>query len=160
MSAPAPRLAPLQAQSEPLVLVQALRALASLLVLVLVGHTLGFVLKIFVADGSGERLTFAWPGGFGVDLFFCISGFIMVVSSHRLFGAPHARVTFLTRRALRLVPLYWIATLCFLPILLFGSKGYTGSLWQAILTSLFFLPYPTYGVDGAVVFPIHTLGWS
>lgn len=158
MSAPATGLAPHQAKSEPLVLVQALRALAALLVLV--GHIQGFVLKTFVADGSGQRLTFAWPGGFGVDLFFCISGFIMVVSSRRMFETPNARINFLTRRALRLVPLYWIATLCFLPILLFGSKGYTGSVWQAILTSMFFLPYPTYGVDGAAVFPIHTLGWS
>ena len=42
----------------------------------------------------------------GVDIFFVISGFIMVATSQRL--GPR---TFLLRRLIRIIPLYWIATL-------------------------------------------------
>ena len=145
------------AKVEPLVLVQVLRALAALLVLA--GHTQGMV--VANAKTRGETLTgLAFPGGFGVDLFFCISGFIMVVSSKHLFGAADARATFIVRRATRLVPLYWIATLCILPLLIYGSRPYAGDLKAALATSLLFWPYPTYGFQGDAVFPLHTLGWS
>jgi exopolysaccharide production protein ExoZ len=142
---------------EPLVLVQSLRALAALLVLA--GHTQGMV--VANAKARGETLTaLAFPGGFGVDLFFCISGFIMVVSSKYLFGAADSRSTFIVRRATRLVPLYWIATLGMLPLLIYGSHPYGGDLKAALATSLLFWPYPTYGFQGDAVFPVHTLGWS
>ena len=141
----------------PLVLVQVLRACAALLVLA--GHTQGAV--IAAAKLRGELLTpLVFPGGFGVDLFFCISGFIMVVSSRRLFETSGARSTFLTRRAIRLIPLYWIATLALLPMLVYGHHPYAGDLKSALASSLFFLPYPTYGFEGDAVFPVHTLGWS
>lgn len=145
------------ARTEQLVLIQVLRALAALLVLA--GHVQGAV--VAEAAQRGEVLRkLAFPGGFGVDLFFCISGFIMVVSSQRLFGTPGAWSTFLGRRVRRLVPLYWIATLALLPALLFGRRPYTGDLPQALASSLLFWPYPTYGVEGEAVFPLHTLGWS
>ena len=141
----------------PLVLVQVLRACAALLVLA--GHTQGAV--IAAAKARGEVLMpLVFPGGFGVDLFFCISGFIMVVSSRRLFESAGARSTFLARRAVRLIPLYWIATLTLLPMLIYGHHRYAGDLKAALASSLFFLPYPTYGFEGDAVFPVHTLGWS
>lgn len=44
----------------------------------------------------------------GVDLFFCISGFIMTkTTAHRSIGVG----SFLKKRALRVYPLYWLATL-------------------------------------------------
>jgi exopolysaccharide production protein ExoZ len=48
--------------------------------------------------------------GFGVDIFFVISGFIMVYTSVDLFGRPGAWRIFLTRRLTRIVPLYWLLT--------------------------------------------------
>ena len=52
-----------------------------------------------------------WPdltlGSFGVDMFFVISGFIMVYSSSRLFAVDGAAWLFLIRRIIRIVPLYW-----------------------------------------------------
>ena len=45
-----------------------------------------------------------------VDLFFVISGFIMVYTAGKLFGQPGAAVQFLSRRLLRIVPLYWALT--------------------------------------------------
>ena len=49
-------------------------------------------------------------GNFGVDLFFVISGFVMVYASEALFGQPGASRKFVIRRLIRIVPLYWIAT--------------------------------------------------
>ncbi len=145
-------------QSHPLVLVQVLRAIAA--ILVLAGHTQAEVLRAAAASGQDLLRIPLPPGGFGVDLFFCISGFIMVVSSARLFERPLARRQFLLRRAIRLVPLYWLVTLCYMPILMLGSRGYEGNLSQALLASLAFIPYPTYGAEGGLVFPLYTLGWS
>lgn len=44
----------------------------------------------------------------GVDVFFVISGFVMVYSQ---LHAPKTAVDFLTGRLIRIVPLYWILTL-------------------------------------------------
>lgn len=146
-----------EGSTKPLVYVQFLRGLAAFLVLA--GHTQGLV--GLSASRAGENIAgFRFPGGFGVDLFFCISGFIMVISSRALFGASGSRIEFLRRRAIRLVPLYWIATLLFVAMLVFGRRGYDGDLVVAVLTSLLFIPYPTYGVDQGMVFPLHNLGWS
>jgi peptidoglycan/LPS O-acetylase OafA/YrhL len=46
-----------------------------------------------------------------VDLFFVISGFIMVYSSEDLFGKTGAWKAFLARRLARIVPLYWLPQL-------------------------------------------------
>jgi peptidoglycan/LPS O-acetylase OafA/YrhL len=145
--------------SRSLVLVQVLRAIAA--TLVLVGHSLSEARQVAVSSGARVPVIAQFPGGFGVDLFFVISGFIMVVSSDPLFGTAPARRVFLTRRAIRLVPLYWVVTLAFVPILLAGSRGYDGNLCKALVTSLGFIPYPTYGIDGSNnVYPLYSLGWT
>ena len=43
-------------------------------------------------------------GAFGVELFFCISGFIMMHVTEK--NTEH----FIIKRAIRIVPLYWLAT--------------------------------------------------
>jgi peptidoglycan/LPS O-acetylase OafA/YrhL len=145
-------------RTEPLVLVQGLRAIAALLVLV--GHTQGQVITTAAQTGHRLEAVASIPGGFGVDLFFAISGFIMVVSSQRLFGREDARRAFLLRRAFRLVPLYWIATLCYLPLLVLGARGYHGDLLLALGTSLAFIPFPAHDLGPSEIYPIYTLGWS
>ena len=142
-------------KSQPLVLVQALRAVAALLVLI--GHVQGHVVGTAAASGVALRPVPFIAGGFGVDLFFAISGFIMVVSSSRLFDAPGARSTFLLRRAFRLIPLYWFATLAYVALVLVGSHAVPRDFALAAAASLAFFPYAS---DGADVFPVFTLGWS
>src|SRR5436190_24021295 len=44
-------------------------------------------------------------GHFGVDLFFIVSGFIMT------YVTEHTFERFLLKRAVRIVPLYWLGTL-------------------------------------------------
>src|SRR5690349_18185797 len=53
-------------------------------------------------------------GSAGVDLFFVISGYIMVYASARLFGTRDGPRTFGTRRLIRIVPLYWLVTSAYL----------------------------------------------
>ncbi len=50
-------------------------------------------------------------GHLGVSAFFVLSGFIMMRQSAANFGSPTSPITFAWHRTLRIVPLYWIATL-------------------------------------------------
>ena len=47
-------------------------------------------------------------GAAGVDIFFVISGLIMIYTGHRDLGRPGAVLQFLARRAIRIVPMYWL----------------------------------------------------
>jgi exopolysaccharide production protein ExoZ len=85
-----------------LVSIQAVRAIASLLVFW--GHAINAVNLEVAAEFPPLY------GQFGVDLFFVISGFVMVYASERLFGRAGAPITFFTRRLARIVPLYWATT--------------------------------------------------
>ena len=58
----------------------------------------------------------------GVDLFFVISGFIMVVSCWPEFGKPYAPRRFIVRRLVRIVPLYWLATLFMMVVVCYGQE--------------------------------------
>jgi peptidoglycan/LPS O-acetylase OafA/YrhL len=87
--------------------IQALRGAAVLLVLarhilVMEGHY-----------GGGKRLLpdVLKVGDSGVDIFFVISGFVMVVISRGQFRMTGALGAFLYRRVIRIYPLYWLYSL-------------------------------------------------
>ncbi|MBE0583986.1 MAG: acyltransferase, partial [Desulfofustis sp.] len=61
-------------------------------------------------------------GASGVDLFFVISGFIMIYTSYDAFLQPRASLTFIRRRAIRIIPLYWLYTTVVV-LLLAGAPG-------------------------------------
>jgi exopolysaccharide production protein ExoZ len=127
--------------------IQTLRALAALLV-------------VFVHVGAishlalGETLRF---GHSGVDLFFVISGFVMVYTYAQRPLSPGG---FLLNRVIRVVPLYWTFT-----ILLFVVAVVSGyPLMQAsrpttiqFLQSLVFVPFRQ---ASGVVEPLYFLGWT
>ena len=148
---------PASRSGERLPWVQVLRGVAALLVLA--GHAQGVLLEAAARQGVALQRWPLPPGGFGVDLFFCISGFIMVLASRPLYGQPGAAGAFLRRRALRLVPLYWLATGLSVLALLLGRHGLERTAWNDLAASLLFVPYPVYG-DAAQPFPLLTLGWS
>lgn len=128
--------------------VQALRALAAISVVLC--H---FDQVFYILTGRGNE---AFPLYFlasGVDLFFVISGFIMVLSSEPLFGTPNAAISFLERRLSRVVPLYWLATLTMLWLTSPAPS------WAAISGSLFFVPYVPNMTTGQAV-PILGVGWT
>jgi peptidoglycan/LPS O-acetylase OafA/YrhL len=86
--------------------VEGMRAVAALLVVIV--HT-SFASGFTLRSGAGQ---YTARGEVGVSVFFLISGFLLyrpfVVAS--MAGTPRPRLgPFLVRRALRIVPLYWVA---------------------------------------------------
>jgi exopolysaccharide production protein ExoZ len=133
--------------------IQVLRAIAALLVLV--AHQ-GPVIGAFgEAPDAVPDLSF---GTFGVDLFFVISGFIMVHTAGKLFGQPGAAVQFLSRRLLRIVPLYWALTAALIagPLIKYGALPKETSLQHLLASFLFF---PTLSPQGTPE-PVFTVGWT
>lgn len=91
--------------------IQILRGVAALLVVIY--HILP-ALKAAFAGIPHMRV-----GGFGVDIFFVISGFVMY-HSNRTMDRPVG--AFLVARFLRIVPLYWLATLVIIALYVVGFR--------------------------------------
>lgn len=96
-------------------------------------------------------------GTYGVDIFFVISGFIMVY----ITKAQDTPSNFLIKRIQRVVPLYWFFTLLMAAILFFIPTLFkSGEFnWVAVFQSLFFIPH--YSLQNPdYVWPIVAPGWS
>jgi exopolysaccharide production protein ExoZ len=94
------------------------------------------------------------PSG-GVDLFFVISGFVMVHTT-RDDEKPY---WFATKRIARIVPLYWAATAIVIAMVLLREWIFPNVRLTAetIFSSLFFIPH----ADAAgKLFPILGVGWT
>ena len=137
-------------QIEP---IQTLRALAALTVVV--GHAQTEALAAATKQGGSFSPSHLLPWGAGVDLFFAISGFIMVVASGRLFAAQGGAATFASRRLKRIVPSYWLATTLYVAIQYATHKRVEA---PDLVASYLFWPRDVYG-DG-VLRPIYALGWT
>ena len=91
---------------------------------------------------GGESINW-WhtAGSFGVDIFFIISGFIMVFITHNRPMREKKIETFLKKRFIRIVPLYWFYTLLALAIyLIMPERVNSGGGETEILKSFFLLP--------------------
>lgn len=95
-------------------------------------------------------------GALGVDIFFVISGFIIVVVT-----PPGTRaLEFIQKRILRVVPPYWIATFILLALLgsAFLLTGSTRALAiDDIIKSLIFIPYESTTTQQM---PVLVVGWT
>ena len=139
-------------KSHPLQCVQALRALAALFVV-------GFHSTLLLHDNFFPRFRPWENGNSGVDLFFVISGFIMIVSSRRLVGAPDGWRHFIQLRLVRIVPMYWLATLAKLFLIAAApefARHTAMTVWNAVASFLF---VPSYDAVG-VIKPILPVGWT
>jgi len=130
--------------------VQVLRAIAALLVVV--HHDV----SIEAHYGRGQPLLTGFVGGFGVDIFFVISGFVMFyVGANKPAGLESAKRFMLARMA-RIVPLYWFYTLLFVGLaLLFHTLFRTPDpidLMRVIKSLLF---WPQHGA-----LPLIHQGWT
>jgi peptidoglycan/LPS O-acetylase OafA/YrhL len=141
----------------PLQSIQILRALAA--TLVVIGHA--FHDSTYIAQHTSQPLIempyFEW--GFGVDIFFVISGFIMIYTTVDLFGQPGAASTFLTRRLIRIAPLYWLTTALLILVAIFAPHFLNVPIesWRSVVTSYLFIP----DVRGnGEVRPILATGWT
>ncbi len=127
---------------------QALRALAAWMVVM---HHLRAPLGEVWAP-LGETLIFAS----GVDIFFVLSGYVMVASTRGRRVSPTA---FLTRRLVRIAPLYWLVTTVIVIALLAGLNpiGIASWEWRDIAASYLFL-----GVERSDGYPgpLLGVGWT
>ncbi|CAD6522282.1 acyltransferase family protein [Paraburkholderia metrosideri] len=135
--------------------IQALRALAALGVVAF--HTNGNVL----AYGWHPHL-FALVSRFGeigVDVFFVISGFIMVFVTHEQPPGFASARSFIAARIARIVPLYWLLTVLFILLLVitpsaFGNASFNA--WNALTSFVFFPSLNWAGITAPVV----GVGWT
>lgn len=149
MSTPA-RTAAKAPAPETLGSIQLLRGLAALAVAVAHLHAVENRL-------AGEQLLGAWAlAGFGgVDLFFVISGFVMVWTTRDRQGQATAVPGFAFARAARIYPLWWLVCGALVAVWLVRPEWvYASHHTQApdILRSLLLLPAPT--------LPLHAVGWT
>lgn len=107
---------------------------------------------------NGEYMQYlAKTGAFGVDIFFVISGFIMVFISK----ATDTPQRFISNRISRVVPLYWFFTLLMAVILLAMPGIFKNSdfSWVATIKSFLFIPEVTI-TQSHELWPILAPGWS
>src|SRR5258705_1822630 len=125
---------------------QALRAIAAWLVIA--AHAL---LDVTHGELSNPMTSFAWAlGSIGVDIFFVISGFIMVHICWDDFALPGGAQHFMRRRIVRIVPLYWVATIAALVFhRVSSSNNAPPAGWAELLQSLLFIPYYSENVGWA-----------
>ena len=144
--------------------IQVLRAIAAMLVAV--GH---FCLTTWNYGGGqypGWLFALANFGQAGVDLFFCISGFVLLgvtQSSRDRFRLPD----FLVRRVIRIVPLYWVATSMIVCMALASAAAKHG-LNAALAAPLFapefllksYLFWPVTNPSDGSIMPFLEQGWT
>lgn len=131
---------------------QAMRFVAALLVLIT--HSTFYV---------SNRLVPSFPtweaGTVGVDIFFVISGFVMMITATPFQSAPRGWRYFGMRRIVRIVPMYWIATTVKIGTLLLlpGVALHSALEPQHVIFSYLFLP--SVNEVGAVE-PVLGVGWT
>ena len=139
--------------------IQGLRALAAAAVALL--HIADEAGALVGAPGhSPYRWIDALPLEAGVDLFFVISGFVMVWSSWDAFGNARSVAPFVWRRVLRIVPIYWLLTAATVAIALAAPGAISDGLrdgWGYVAASFAFVPWRR--ADGFVQ-PVLRLGWT
>jgi peptidoglycan/LPS O-acetylase OafA/YrhL len=101
-----------------------------------------------------------WLNGVtGVDIFFVISGFVMMISTTPLLTSSHPARAFFARRIERIVPMYWLVTTAKVLALLAApalALSGLGRWWHVLGSYLFFptrSPAESYGTVLAV-------GWT
>jgi exopolysaccharide production protein ExoZ len=133
--------------------IQALRFVAAMLVVL--AHSTAMVNERMHLD------MFKWRAGWsGVDIFFVISGFVMAISSGGLMQRVNGWKIFITRRLIRIVPLYWVATtIKLVAILVLPSLALDSplELWNTIASYLFI---PTFDDKSLLAAPLLKVGWT
>lgn len=131
--------------------IQMLRGVAVLMVVI-------YHIGIYEIKGSARPIlgNYAAVGSAGVDIFFVISGFVMVAITQRPSMKERTPSGFLIKRIMRIYPLYWIYT--FISLLIFwvspNLANRAGGVYHtSIVRSALLLP----DLSGA---PIVGQGWT
>lgn len=128
--------------------VQVLRATAALMVVVY--HGLHNQKIVYDCDAVGR------PLASGVDVFFVVSGFVMVYVTSQRAVTPWA---FLRDRMIRIYPVYWLVTLLLVLLTLTGFKPVGVHAWDVedLVSSLAL--WPSMRADGQPT-PIVSVAWT
>lgn len=132
--------------------VQALRGLAALAVVVTHAR-----LFLYGTHWDAFARRFMLPAAQGVDLFFLVSGFIMVYTTVRSDGSAHYTTDFLIKRFARIWPVYAVWVLINWALQVVWSSTPIPSLHD-VVTSLAFLPINTH-VPPYLGLPL-SIGWT
>ena len=111
---------------------QYLRAVAALCVVL---YHVSFYIKLTRGNGAVFSALPDGLGGFGVYLFFAISGYLMATLANK---TPPAQ--FLAHRIIRIYPIYWL-----LLFLIFTLDGLTGNFFQLNPMAILLMPGATDG---------------
>lgn len=99
----------------------------------------------------------AWRWGeFGVDVFFAVSGFVMMVAVPRAAGWRD----FARRRAVRILPMYWLATLLMAALVWLAPSLFVSAVITLphLASSLLLLPHVSPATGD--VAPLLVPGWT
>ncbi len=129
---------------------QALRGIAALLVC-------AFHFRYLINETWSEIL-FS-NGQIGVQVFFMISGFIMVHTTSRIKGNYNQQaLKFFVNRLIRIVPLYYLCTFIYIADDI--NDGYLDTHGTTLLNSLLFIFSPAGLTAGKIFSPSLEVGWS
>ena len=141
-----------------LVSIQCLRGVAALLVLFFHAQN-AVATRLPGRSALAGFFALGQLGSIGVDVFFVISGFIMVHVSADQFGRRGAGREFLVRRVIRIVPLYWLVTAFMVALLLFVPQAFGTLRFRLGHAVSSFLFLPTTNSYGEMV-PVLGVGWT
>lgn len=100
-----------------------------------------------------EHIRFLNCGAFGVDIFFAISGFMIMFSTHK--NTKH----FLRKRLIRILPLYYLMTIGTFGLLLLFPSMFEQSTANPVylIKSLLFIPFH---IGNGIIQPLMRIGWT
>lgn len=140
----------------PLSLIQILRGVAALLV---VEHHFCLTIAEYHPHPSPiEASSLGHLGAAGVDLFFVISGFIMVITHRRDRGDLRSALKFWRKRFIRIFPLYWIWTSLLLSLWLCGI-ALRSHHYDLSFIALSYLLWPV-SYESRLLHPLLDQGWT
>lgn len=98
-------------------------------------------------------------GIFGVDIFFVLSGFLMVITTINKAPGINTAKEFILSRLQRIVPMYWLMTTVLVVILFLFPSVFNKQKFVAlnVISSYFFLPSLDYF---GVINPVLYVGWT
>jgi len=100
---------------------------------------------------------FSQIGGFGVDVFFVLSGFVMALASKKYNGKG---ISFAVNRFFRVMPVYWIYTLVLLLSILLLPLGSYLTAWDGSTLFKSLLLIPNLNLNGYGYYPTLYVGWT
>jgi exopolysaccharide production protein ExoZ len=139
-------------QSQRFLGIQALRIIAAGMVV--------FTHSTYYASERLDKDLFVWQRGTrGVDIFFVISGFVMVYASQKLFASPNGWKDFAERRILRIVPLYWLVTTLKVLVVFLTAGFALHTKLSPVTAACSYLFLPARNLDGKIE-PLVGVGWT